>query len=259
MTTPPSFPTLAGQGWSVHKKPMFATIVASHVSGREVRDALYENPIWEFELTFDGLNSASSYPGLGANSLQALMGLFLSCRGQFWDLPLYRPDRQRRDGGRHRDRRRGDHDLHLRPLSRLVLRAGRLGDDRLERLSQRRQPGLGLVADDAEQPRLRHPAGQYGVAITATFAYAFQCRFDADDLDFEEFMQNLWSAKSVKFRSVQSILDEGDHDRRHQPDQRRARRRPTRRSPSPSASSSPRPSARFTPGRTSTTRSSTTA
>ena len=65
MTTPPSFPTLAGQGWSVHKKPMFATIVASHVSGREVRDALYENPIWEFELTFDGLDSASSYPGSG--------------------------------------------------------------------------------------------------------------------------------------------------------------------------------------------------
>ncbi len=81
MTTPPSFPTLAGQGWSVHKKPMFSTIVASHVSGREVRDALYQNPIWEFELTFDGLDSASSYPGLGANSLQALMGLFLSCRG----------------------------------------------------------------------------------------------------------------------------------------------------------------------------------
>ena len=42
MTTPPSFPSLAGQGWSVHKKPIFSTIVASHVSGREVRDALYQ-------------------------------------------------------------------------------------------------------------------------------------------------------------------------------------------------------------------------
>jgi hypothetical protein len=43
-----------------------------------------------------------------------------------------------------------------------------------------------------------------GVAITATFAYAFQCRFDDDTLDFEEFMQNLWSAKSVKFKSVRT-------------------------------------------------------
>ena len=40
----------------MHKKPTFATIVASHVSGREVRDALYVNPIWQFELTFDGLD-----------------------------------------------------------------------------------------------------------------------------------------------------------------------------------------------------------
>ncbi len=84
MTIPPTFPALPGQGWSVHKRPAFATIVASHVSGREVRDALFRNPIWQFELTFDGLASDSvSYPGLGAESLQSLMGLFLQCQGQF--------------------------------------------------------------------------------------------------------------------------------------------------------------------------------
>ena len=84
MTTPPSFPTLAGLGWSVHKKPVFSTLVASHVSGREVRDALYQNPIWQFELTFDALSSSpTSYPGAGANSLQALMGFFLQMQGQF--------------------------------------------------------------------------------------------------------------------------------------------------------------------------------
>jgi hypothetical protein len=84
MTTPPLFPALPGQGWSVHKKPTFATIVASHVSGREVRDALYVNPIWQFELTFDGLDGSTNgqYPGLGAESMQALMGLFLQCQGQ---------------------------------------------------------------------------------------------------------------------------------------------------------------------------------
>ena len=54
---PPSFPKLAGQGWSVHKKPSFATIVAPHASGREVRAALYQYPIWQFEAAFDGLAS----------------------------------------------------------------------------------------------------------------------------------------------------------------------------------------------------------
>jgi hypothetical protein len=84
MTIPPSFPTLPGLGWSVHKKPTFSTLVASHVSGREVRDPLYVNPIWQFELTVDALDStAATYPGAGAYSLQALMGLYLQCGGQW--------------------------------------------------------------------------------------------------------------------------------------------------------------------------------
>ncbi len=93
MSAPPIFPPLAGQGWSVHKKPTFATIVASHVSGREVRDASYANPIWQFELTFNGLDGTSSgqYGGLGASSLQSLMGLYLQCQGQYAAFLYYDP------------------------------------------------------------------------------------------------------------------------------------------------------------------------
>jgi hypothetical protein len=43
-----------------------------------------------------------------------------------------------------------------------------------------------------------------GVSIAATFAYAFQCRFDSDDQDFEQFMSALWKAESVKFKSVRT-------------------------------------------------------
>ena len=43
-----------------------------------------------------------------------------------------------------------------------------------------------------------------GVQITADFTYAFQCRFDADDMDFEEFMSSLWKVESVKFRSLRT-------------------------------------------------------
>ena len=79
-----SFPILTGQGWSLHKKPKFSTIVASHVSGREVRAPQRQYPLWEFEATFDALASDSaSYPGLAAQSLQTLMGLFLQCQGQY--------------------------------------------------------------------------------------------------------------------------------------------------------------------------------
>lgn len=83
MTTPPSFPDLAGQGWSVHKRPSFSTSVASHVSGREVRRANYAYTLYEFELTFDGLDSSGSFPGVGSQSLQTLMGCYLAAQGQF--------------------------------------------------------------------------------------------------------------------------------------------------------------------------------
>ena len=93
MSAPPVFPQLAGQGWSVHKKPTFSTIVASHVSGREVRDARYTNPIWQFELTFNGLDATSDgrHGGLGASSLQSLMGLYLLCQGQYGSFLYYDP------------------------------------------------------------------------------------------------------------------------------------------------------------------------
>ncbi len=47
-------------------------------------------------------------------------------------------------------------------------------------------------------------APRSGVAIAATFAFAFQCRFDSDDQDFEQFMSNLWKTESVKFKSVRT-------------------------------------------------------
>ncbi len=43
-----------------------------------------------------------------------------------------------------------------------------------------------------------------GALIGASFAYAFQCRFDDDAADFEQFMQNLWTLQSLKFRSVRT-------------------------------------------------------
>ncbi|MGD0642295.1 MAG: DUF2163 domain-containing protein [Roseiarcus sp.] len=43
-----------------------------------------------------------------------------------------------------------------------------------------------------------------GALIGASFAYAFQCRFNDDAADFEQFMQNLWILQSLKFRSVRT-------------------------------------------------------
>ncbi len=205
MTTPPSFPTLAGQGWSVHKEPLFSTVVAPHVSGREVRTALYQNPIWLFEVVFDGLDSsASSYPGLGANSLQSLMGLFLQCQGQYGTF-LY-TDPTDSAASSSTVFATGDGTTTNFALSRYM---GPFLEPVgwVTSLTQVKVNGSILGSGwslTTPNTLVFSSAPAAAATIGATFAYSFICRFDADDQDFEQFMSNLWKADSVKFRSVRT-------------------------------------------------------
>jgi hypothetical protein len=82
------------------------------------------------------------------------------------------------------------------------------------------EPASGLVTGTASPPSsnttgwsLSTPntldfAGNVGsgVVVSADFSYAFNCRFLDDQMDFEEFMSNLWKLESMKFRSIKSWL-----------------------------------------------------
>jgi uncharacterized protein (TIGR02217 family) len=204
MTAPLSFPTLAGLGWSVHKKPVFSTIVASHVSGREVRDALYQNPIWQFELTFDGLSSSpTSYPGLGANSMQTLMGFFLACQGQYNTFLYTDPNDS---GATDITFATGDGTTTVFTFSRymgaFLEPVGWVTSVSNVYLNGVNQAAGWSLSTPNSLVFTSAPGG--GASIAASFTYAFQCRFDSDDQDFEEFMSNLWKADSIKFRSVRT-------------------------------------------------------
>ncbi len=206
MTTPPSFPTLAGLGWSSHKQPTFSTIVASHVSGREVRNALYQNPIWQFELTFDGLTSSASgafAAGLGANSLQSLMGLFLQCRGQYGTF-LYTDPTDNAVAGQAIAT--GDGAMtsftFARTLGGFVEPVGWVTNVSNVYLNGVNQPSGWSLSQPNSLVFTTAPGA--GLVVSASFAYAFQCRFDDDAEDFEQFMANLWTVKSLKFRSVRT-------------------------------------------------------
>jgi hypothetical protein len=201
---PPSYPSLSGLGWSVHKKPVFSTIVASHVSGREVRDALYQNPIWQFELTFDALDSTpGSYPGAGGQSLQALMGYFLQCQGQYGTFLYTDPTDSAATNVTFAT---GDGATMSFTFSRymgsFLEPVGWVTSVSNVYLNGVNQPS-GWSLSTPNSLDFSSPPGS-GVTIAATFAYAFQCRFDADDQDFEQFMSNLWKADGIKFRSVRT-------------------------------------------------------
>ena len=221
--TLPVFPALTGQGWSVHKKPSFSTIVANHVSAREVRFANYLNPVWNFELVFDGLDGTASgqYGGLGAQSLQSLMGLYLQCQGRFGAFLFYDPSDYAvsaqafgtGDGTTTTFQLARALGSFLEPVAAPVTSAGTLyfpGGRSAAVLAPVIEDNGSTVA--SANYAIASPGGAItftaaplaGHALTWTGAFGFLCRFDGDDLDFEQFMANLWKADSVKLRSLRN-------------------------------------------------------
>ncbi len=205
MPTPPSFPTLAGQAWGSHKKPVFSTVVASHVSGREVRTPLYQNPVWEFEVTFDGLDSTSTgaYGQLGAQSLQSLMGLFLACQGQYGTFLYTDPtDSSVMNGAIATGDGATTTFTFARYLATFFEPVGWVTSVANVYLNGVDQPSGWALSPPNSLVFTAAPG--VGVSITATFAYAFQCRFADDSQEFEQVMANLWKAEGLKFRSVRT-------------------------------------------------------
>jgi uncharacterized protein (TIGR02217 family) len=199
MTTPPTFPTLPGQGWSVHKKPVFSTRVASHVSGREVRAGLYAHALYEFELTFDGLDSSGSYPGLQLQSLQTLMGFFLTAGGQLNSF-LYADPTDSAVSGQAIGT--GDGATAVFTLGRAI---GSYYEpvSYVTAITNVNVNGVTTgVTFTAPNTITFATAPASGASITWTGSYAFLCRFLDDQWDFEEIMSGAWQNKSVKFRSI---------------------------------------------------------
>jgi len=203
MTTPPSLPSLAGLSWSRHKKPGFSTRVASHVSGREVRVALMSYPLYEFEAVYNGLASSAtpSFTGLGAASLQSLMGFFLQLQGQFGTFLYTDPDDTTVTGQAFATGNGTTTAFTIeRSLGGFLEPVGWVTT--LSKVYLNGAPQASGYTLTAPNILTFTSAPGSGVIVSADFAYAFNCRFLDDQMDFEEFMSNLWKLDSMKFRSV---------------------------------------------------------
>jgi hypothetical protein len=197
----PNFPSLSGQSFAT-KTPVTASLIAPGDSGREIRTPLYGG-LYEFEVSIEGLASDSATnPGLGPNSLQEMMGFYLQCAGGLATFLYTDPND---NSAANQIIATADGTTFEFPFMRRIGLA-------LERVGYVTAVA-GITLDGVPQPSgwsLATPnilsfatAPPVGASIAASFNYAFACRFIDDEIDFENFMQNLWAARSLKFRSVQ--------------------------------------------------------
>ena len=218
MTTP-IFPALSGQDVTVHRKPTFSTQIASHVSGREIRNPLYQNPVWNFEAKFAALDStaAGQYGKVGAQTRQAIEGLFGACQGRFGTFLYYDPTDYTVVGQAFGT---GDGATTAFQLSRVIGGMSEWVTQPILSSTTLYFPGGQSAAVAALVVKVTGtttsaytisnglitfsspPAAS--AALTWTGAFGFLCRFDDDTLDFEQIFPGLWLCDSVKFRSVRA-------------------------------------------------------
>jgi len=197
-----AFPTLMGLGWNVKRSPEWSSRVQTAVSGKETRIALWSYPRWHWDLTFDFLRSDAVNA-----EFQALAGFFNARQGQF-DSFLYTDADDNSVMGQAIGT--GDGATLAFPMARSfggftepMLAPATVWAVYLGGVAQ--SVGSWSVSTwGSTTPGILTfvTAPGAGVAIAADFSFAFPCRFEADTLDFEKFMNQIWSGKSVKFISV---------------------------------------------------------
>lgn len=217
----PVFPYLAGASWPVGKKPTFSTVVAVHASGREVRTQLWQNPVWEFELTIPALNSsaAGQYGPIGAASLQTLLGFFGMMGGSFgafvfYDQSDYQVTNQvfaTGDGSTTSFQLIRSLGMMTESVIAPVAASTTLyfATGHVAAVAPAIYLGASLDASSnysiaSGLVTFNSPPGA-GVVLSWTGYFGFLCRFAEDNLEFSELMSNLWEARSVKFKSLRAI------------------------------------------------------
>jgi uncharacterized protein (TIGR02217 family) len=220
MSEPPVFPSLPGWGWSVTKSPRFQTRTQKAVSGRQLRIVDQQYPIWSFTLSFPLLRDAHDTRagagvglGIGYDELRTLAGFFLAAQGAYGNFLFWDPTDNQVTGGFVG---LGNGAITSWPLERLfgptfydlvvaaIADGSRPFNVYLNGVKQASGwtvgSSLGYSGVGDTLAFTTPPAN--GVTVTCDFSFYFLCHFSDDAMDFENFMYQVWQARSVKFESV---------------------------------------------------------
>ncbi len=196
-----TFPTLPGEGWSVHYKPRFLTRATTKVSGRETRAAAFVSPLWDVELKFDVLRSASPF-----SELQQLMAFIDEMAGQATPFLFAPPGNLGVYSGAPLGTGDGSTKAFIlsRTLGGYVERVQALLGAPTVYVNGVAQPAASYSVSILPATITFAFAPAAGAVLTADFTAAHLARFIDDTEDLEQFMSELWQAGAIRLETVRS-------------------------------------------------------
>jgi uncharacterized protein (TIGR02217 family) len=187
------FPVLPGLLWDVKKRPNWSTRIQRSASGREVRAALFSMPLWDFDLAFEILRADTAHL-----ELQQLMGFYLQQQGPLVGFYYSDPSDNEVIG---QTIAIGDGVTTVFPFMRsmggYIEPVGGVNSVANLYLSGARQTA-GFTIGPSAVAFATPPAT--GAVVSADFSFYYLVRFADDALEFNNFMHQLWEAKSVKLK-----------------------------------------------------------
>lgn len=211
-TMPAIFPVLPGLAFSVIKRPTFFNGLAQSASGREVRVAYAQYPLWEWDLTYDYLPDETTASSATASDLKQLMGFYLSQSGSLGGFLFKDPDDNTVTG-----QTIGTTD-GVTVSYTLIRSYGESDGDGIEPVGyvdttapfevylngvlQSASLYEVVTATPVNQALQFLTAPAAGQVLTVTYTYYYYVRFKEDTYEFEKFMDKLWSQRLLTLKSL---------------------------------------------------------
>lgn len=207
------YPTLH-IGYSSFKRPKWSAGTQNAANGREVRVGLWANPLWEWDLTYEYLPD-EQLNGITTNDLRTLMGFDLSTSGMFEPFLYLDPDDNQVTG-------QGIGNTNGVLSDYILFRTYGLnpyqGNEPVGQVNLAETFNLyidnALVDPSTYDVNRDSPVHNYvhfhtlpdaGLSLSVDMSYYYLARISDDKIDFEKFMNLLWSLKKITLMSVREI------------------------------------------------------
>ena len=187
------FPTLAGLTWNIMRSPVWSTQIRDAASGRQYALGKRLYPLWHFKLPFEVLRSSG-----GFTEWQQLVGFINARRGRYDDFIYLDP---RDNTATNESFGAGDgvtttFDL-MRNLGGFVEPVGAANPVTVKVSGT--VTAVTMSASLSQVTFATPPAAS--APLTWSGNFYFRARFMQDEISMEQFMQDMYSAKSVEFKT----------------------------------------------------------